>query len=106
MKAQVNPNFFIDRLSTNREVFGGLLKGISLDKARWKSSPDKWSMLEVINHHDEEVEDSRARLELVLADPREPWPRIDPRNWVNTRGYNERELDTSLNNCLASEKNL
>jgi len=59
-------------------------------------------MLEVINHlYDEEREDFRQRIEIVLADPNRPWPRIDPRTWVNTRGYNDRELDTSLKNFLA-----
>jgi hypothetical protein len=100
--------FFIDRLSTNRDVFAGLLKSVSLRQARWKPSPDKWSMLEVINHlYDEEGEDFRARVELVLADPTGPWPPIDPRNWVITRAYNERELDTSLNNFFTErEKSL
>ena len=42
--------YFIERLSTNREVFQGLVKGASLEQARWKPTPDKWSILEVINH--------------------------------------------------------
>ena len=101
----MNLNFFIDRLSTNRDVFGGLLKGVSLGQARWKPTPDKWSMLEVINHlYDEEREDFRARVELVLAEPKRSWPPIDPRNWVITRAYNERELDRSLNNFLTERE--
>jgi hypothetical protein len=58
-------------------------------------------MLEVMNHlYDEEREDFRGRLELLLADPKLIWPQIDPRGWVTTRGYNERDLETSLNNFL------
>lgn len=102
----MNLDYFIDRFSKNRAVFEGLARGVSSEQARWKPSPDKWSMLEVINHlYDEEREDFRQRLELVLADPMQSWPPIDPRTWVITRGYNERELDTSLNNFLAEREN-
>jgi DinB family protein len=102
---KMNLVFFSDRLSTNREVFEGLLKGVDVMQARWKPSPDKWSTLEVINHlYDEEREDFRARIESVLADPHRPWPPIDPQNWVVNRGYNERELDTSLQNFLSERQ--
>lgn len=94
-------DYFIDRFSKNRGVFESLVGNVSLEQARWKPTPDKWSMLEVINHlYDEEREDFRQRLELVLVDPGHAWPPIDPRNWVITRRYNERELETSLNDFL------
>ena len=101
-------DYFIDRLAKNRGVFDSLVRGISLEQARWKPSPDMWSMLEVINHlYDEEREDFRQRLELVLDDPNKAWPRIDPRNWVITRAYNEKDLNTSLNNFFTErEKSL
>jgi len=98
----MNLDYFIDRFAKNRGVFEGLLRGASAEQVRWKPAPDKWSMLEVINHlYDEEREDFRQRIELVLADPGQGWPPIDPRNWPITRGYNERDLETSLNNFLA-----
>ncbi|MGH9872457.1 MAG: DinB family protein [Pyrinomonadaceae bacterium] len=101
-------DYFINRFSKNREVFSGLLEGVSLELARWKPSPDKWSMLEVVNHlYDEEREDFRQRVQLVLADPKQAWPPIDPRTWVTARGYNDRELDTSLNDFFSErEKSL
>lgn len=101
-------DYYIDRFSQNRGVFEGLVGSVSVEQARWKPSPEKWSTLEVINHlYDEEREDFRQRLELVLADPVKPWPPIDPRNWVTTRGYNQRELTVSLENFLAErEKSL
>lgn len=104
----MNLNYFVDRLSKNRGVFESLVRDVKLEQARWKPSPDKWSVLEVVNHlFDEEREDFRPRLELILADPTQPWPGIDPRTWVTTRGYNERELDTSLNSFFAErEKSL
>ncbi len=104
----MNLDYFIDRFAKNCGVFESLVGGISLEQARWRPSPDKWSMLEVINHlYDEEREDFRQRLELVLADQKQSWPPIDPRNWVTTRGYNERKLDASLDNFFAErEKSL
>jgi hypothetical protein len=101
----MNLDYFIERFSKNRGVFEGLIRNVSLEQARWKPSPDKWSILEVLNHlYDEEREDFRQRVELTLADPLQPWPPIDPRSWVTIRGYNERELDPSLNNFLAERK--
>ncbi|HEY6232853.1 MAG TPA: DinB family protein [Pyrinomonadaceae bacterium] len=100
--------YFIERLSNNRAVFAGLLNGVSLEQARWKPSPDKWSMLEVVNHlYDEEREDFRQRLELTLKNPGQGWPAINPRGWVAERGYNERELGKSLQDFLVErEKSL
>ena len=96
---------FLDRLDKNRSVFESLIRGVRVDQARWRPSPDKWSILEVINHlYDEEREDFRQRIELVLADPARGWPLIDPRNWVVTRGYNERDLDMSLNSFFAERE--
>ena len=97
--------YFIGRLSTNREVFQGLVKGTSLEQSRWKPMPDKWSILEVINHlYDEEREDFRQRLNLVLANPEQDWLRIDPQDWVVSRGYNERDLEPSVSNFLAERE--
>ncbi len=104
----MNLGYFIDRFSKNCGVFEGLVRGTSFEQARWKPTPEKWSMLEVVNHlYDEEREDFRPRIELVLATPAQPWPPIDPRGWVSSRHYNERDLDVSLNKFLAErEKSL
>lgn len=104
----MNLDYFINRLSLNREVFVSLLRDVSAEQAVWKPSPEKWSLLEVVNHlYDEEREDFRARLGLTLKDPAEPWPAIDPQGWVVTRKYSERELGPSLNNFLSErEKSL
>jgi len=102
----MNLDYFIERFSNNCGVIESLLRDVSADQVRWKPSPDKWSMLEVINHlYDEEREDFRQRLELTLANPTQSWPPIDPRGWVVNRGYNVRELDKSLNNFLAEREN-
>ena len=98
----MNLQYFIQRFSNNRGVFESLLRDVGLEQARWKPTADKWSMLEVVNHlYDEEREDFRQRLQLTLADPGQSWPPINPREWVNTRGYNDRDLAASLKNFLA-----
>lgn len=104
----MNLDYFIARLGTNRGVFESLTRDVSSEQAKWRPAPDKWSILEVVNHlYDEEREDFRQRLQLVLADPTQAWPKIDPRTWVTTRGYNQRDLKASLNNFLAErEKSL
>jgi hypothetical protein len=101
----MNLDYFIGRFSKNRGVFESLVRTISPEQARWRPAPDKWSLLEVVNHlFDEEREDFRQRLKLTLEDPAQAWPPINPREWVTTRGYNERELDTSLNNFLGERQ--
>ena len=85
----------------NAEVIANLAKGVSLEQARWRPSPSDWSILEVINHfYDEEREDFRHRLDLLLFQPEVDWPPIDPNGWVTARHYNERDLAVSLANFL------
>ena len=89
----------IAHLGVNSDVFKHLFMNLSDEKARWKPGLDKWSLLEVINHlYDEEREDFRKRLMLVLSDSAAPWPPIDPERWVFERGYNERDVKASLDN--------
>ena len=101
----MNLQYFIQRFSNNRLVFESLLSHVSDELARWKPHSDKWSMLEVVNHlYDEEREDFRRRLHLTLADPLQPWPSINPREWVVSRAYNDRDLKTSLANFIAERE--
>ena len=79
----MNLDNVIQRMEANARIFESLVKGISAEQARWKPAPDKWSILEVVNHlHDEEREDFRQRLELVLTDATLAWPPIAPQEWV------------------------
>ena len=98
----MNLDYFIARFAANREAFAALLSGVPDEQARWRPAPAKWSILEVINHlYDEEREDFRARLRLLLADPQREWPAINPQQWAVERRYNERELKESLARFLA-----
>jgi hypothetical protein len=48
-------------------------------RLRWKPSPEKWSMLEVLGHLvAEEQDDFRVRLKLLLQDPELDWPANNP----------------------------
>jgi hypothetical protein len=79
-----------------------LVQGVSDEQARWKSAPDTWSILEVVNHLlDEERHDFRVRLDYTLHRPGEPWPPIDPQGWVVEHRYNEQDLGDSLDAYLA-----
>ncbi|MDH3524764.1 MAG: DinB family protein [Acidobacteriota bacterium] len=83
----------IDRLAAGGPLFAALFAGVDPQQAAWRPAPGKWSLLEVAAHLlDEEREDFRRRLELVLDDPRREWPPIDPPGWVTSRAYAERDL--------------
>ncbi len=95
----MNHQAIIAHLSLNVGVFKNLFQHVSVEQARWKPNEDRWSILEVICHlDDEEREDFRKRLELTLNNPEQKWPPIDPEGWVVARGYNKKDLGRSLNN--------
>ena len=97
----MNLDLCLTRFSHNAQAIARLVQDVSLEQARWKPSPSDWSILEVINHlYDEEREDFRQRLDLLLHQPEAEWPPIDPDGWVTARNYNERDLATSLGNFL------
>lgn len=102
----VNIDYYIARLGENRRVFEGLLSGVSGEQARWRPAPDKWTMLEVLGHlYDEEREDFRQYLDLLLHRPDAEWPKIDPQGWVTARAYNERDPGESLQSFLREREN-
>jgi hypothetical protein len=82
-----------------------LIQGVSDGQARWRPSPDAWSILEVVNHLlDEERRDFRVRLDYTLHRPGEPWPPIDPQGWVTEHRYNDQDLGASLDAYLAERQ--
>jgi hypothetical protein len=99
-------DYFKKNLANNAKSFESLLSGLTSDQTNWKPSPEKWSLLEVVNHlYDEEREDFRQRLEIVLTDPSKPFPKIDPQAWVIEREYGKRNFDLSLQNFLEEREN-
>jgi DinB superfamily len=92
-------------LSATGEAIQSLASGLSAEEARWKPAPGKWSILEVVNHlADEEVEDFRARLDVLLHRPDDDFEPIDPRGWVAARAYLERDLLESLGRFRAERE--
>jgi hypothetical protein len=84
-------------LASTPAAVRALLNGLPDTVARWKPAANKWSLLEVLCHlADEERQDFRLRLRLVLESAEAPWPEIDPQAWAGQRGYNGREVSASL----------
>jgi hypothetical protein len=92
-------------LAQGAETIQGLVVGVSAAEARVRPSPEAWSILEVVAHLlDEEREDFRPRLDVVLHRPQETWTPIDPPAWVTARGYNDRELGATLSAFLTERE--
>jgi hypothetical protein len=92
----------LEQLERNSWRIQALVDGVSPEQAKWRPDPQSWSILEVVNHlYDEEREDFRLRLNLVLYKPADAWPLNDPEGWVIARRYNERDMEGSLRNFLA-----
>ncbi|HUH98038.1 MAG TPA: DinB family protein [Anaerolineales bacterium] len=82
-----------EELGNSTEMIRALLAGVSQEQARLKPSAGSWSMLEVICHlHDEEREDFREHLDLIVNRPAGEWHRIDPQAWVTERAYNQQDF--------------
>lgn len=89
-------------LANSAKIVRQLVTGVAQAEARSKPKPDSWSILEVVCHlYDEEREDFRQRLDILLHRPEEPWPPIDPVGWVTQRQYNDRDLAEMLDKLLA-----
>lgn len=95
----------LHQLADNAERIRIFVQGVSIDQARWRPAADSWSILEVVNHlYDEEREDFRVRLDIILHRPADTWPAIDPQGWVGKRKYNERDIEKSLQNFLSERR--
>lgn len=78
------------QLKKNGAVFSFMLNGVDPAVYKWKPTPEKWSLLEIICHlYDEEHEDFRTRLKQTLEDPEKKLPSINPAGWVTERKYAE-----------------
>ena len=79
------------------EVLQALLAELPAELARRRPEPQRWSILEVVQHLVEEEEfDFGTRTRLTLEEPQTPWPPIDPEGWVRERDYNAGDLGRSL----------
>ena len=98
-------NVLTSRMADNASRIQRLVEGVSAEEARWRPDADSWSILEVVNHLlDEEKEDFRVRLDIVLHHPEQPWPPIDPEGWVTERQYHQKDLAESLDKFLRARE--
>jgi hypothetical protein len=80
-------------LQNSTEMIRALLSGVNQEEARLKPDADSWSILEVTCHlYDEERQDFRDHLDLILHRREEEWQVIDPQSWVTERKYNEQSF--------------
>ena len=101
----MNTAYLVQTLRRQAELVRTLVEDVSPEQAVWKPDPERWSVLEVVNHlYDEEREDFRVRLDILLCASDEPWPPIHPMEWVTERQYNARESAASLENFLAERR--
>ena len=93
------------QMDGNAQRIAALVRDVSREQARWRPDPESWSILEVVHHLlDEEKEDFRALLDVVLYYPQAPMPPIDPKGWVTERRYNEQDLEQTLQGYLAARQ--
>lgn len=89
-------------LARSVDIIRALVVAMTLDEARARPAPESCSALEVICHlYDEEREDFRQRLDLILHHPDALFPPIDPQSWITARRYNERDLVEMLEKWTA-----
>jgi hypothetical protein len=101
----MEPQEYIAALEANAPVIAALARAMPSDAVAWRPTPDKWSVLEVVNHlADEETEDFRARMDFTLRQPGGVPPQHDPRSWPTARAYNTRDLEESLGRFLAARE--
>jgi hypothetical protein len=89
----MNADYIVSQLESNAGVFREMFNNIPPEMIHWKSKPDKWNILEISCHlYDEEREDFRTRVKQVMENPAEPFPKIDPVDWVVSRNYNSKDF--------------
>jgi hypothetical protein len=101
----MQPESLFLELAGGADLIRQLVAGQTPDDARFKPGADSWSVLEVVCHlYDEEREDFRQMLDIILHRPGDAWPRNDPVGWVTARRYNERDLEEMLERFLTERR--
>lgn len=97
----MNHHKIIQELSSNHGAFKTLLQGLNSEHFLWKSAPEKWCLLEIVCHlNDEETEDFRTRTKQALENPKVAIKPIDPPGWVVQRNYIQQNYTQVLNKFL------
>jgi hypothetical protein len=92
-------------LEQNAASISALAAGLSQAEAQQRPAPEAWSLLEVVCHlYDEERDDFRQRLDILLHRPQDEWPPINPQGWVTERSYNQQDFGAMLDKWLAERQ--
>jgi DinB superfamily len=98
MKPQTQLARWALELQMTVEVIDSLTSNLAPGDASWKPGPDRWSILEVINHlADEEGLGFRGCAQMLLSSPEQDWPELHTLRWVESQEYNVRDFTASLN---------
>ena len=93
----MNLEYCMIQLKTNSEIIERMTRAMPDAQARWNPAPKSWSILEVVHHLlDEEHEDFRTRLDIILYKPGQTWSGIDPEASVTQRAYNQQPVKATL----------
>lgn len=96
-----HPTTIIEQLALNRLVFDALFTAVRDEHIRYRPSPERWNMLEILCHlKDEETDDFRARLRHILNHPEQPLPPTDPSGWFTSRSYEAQDYEKKLESFL------
>jgi hypothetical protein len=87
----------IRSLESSTTSIVGLVCALTREERDWRPKPEAWSIHDIVCHLlDEEREDFRQRLRLVLESPSLEWPPIDPQGWPASRTYALRDFAETL----------
>jgi len=101
----MNARTLINSLNENIDIFATLFSNIAKEQINWKANPQKWSLLEIVNHlYDEEKDDFRMRTKMTLEDPNKKWSMFDPVKRVVEHKYNKRQFIPSIKKFLSERK--
>lgn len=93
----MNNNHIIKRLEVNKVIFETLLNEKKENEYLWRPNPQKWCLLEIICHlFDEEREDFRTRVKLVLEGTTKELPQFNPEGWVLEHNYLGQNYDEKV----------
>jgi hypothetical protein len=91
----------IEWLKRSSGVIHALCDDVDPEQAIWRPRRGAWSIVEIVAHlRDEERDDFRVRLGLLLRDPDANWPAIDPEGWAKQRAYDTLPLNETLSSFL------
>ncbi|MFT4525632.1 MAG: hypothetical protein ACI9FU_001777 [Granulosicoccus sp.] len=97
----MNNDQIFDELERNGVVFETLLHDLPEEMLRWRSAEGKWNLLDIVCHLlDEEREDFRVRVSMVLQDPNASLPSINPEGWVAERKYQNQDFESTLDTLI------